>query len=254
MIALITPTGGRQRQIELCALYMKRQDYKGEVVWIIVDDCEPRTTDFIKEDFLPSWQIVKVRPEPLWTYGANTQGRNLAAGISRLLSLYPRKDIEAVYFIEDDDYYKPCYLREMRERIRGYHLAGETHTIYYNVALMRWIRHENKEWSSLFQTVFTLDIVKTIYSTLQEKFIDYVLFRLVQRKNLFRASDYAIGIKGLSGRAGIGAGHGKIIHMAQDPEGEKLKELLGADASLYYKPIETLGNYRKLSENESINL
>jgi len=245
MIVLITPTGGRQRQIELCALYMSRQDYTGEVAWLIVDDCEPRTTDFIKEDFRPLWDIVKVRPEPLWMYGDNTQGRNLAAGISRMLSLYNRKDIEAIFIIEDDDYYKPCYIREMCKRIRGYHLAGEIRTIYYNVALQRWIKHENKEWSSLFQTAFTPDILKTVYATLQEKFIDYTLFRLVEKKNLFQGPDYAIGIKGLSGRAGIGAGHGKIIRMTEDPEGDKLRELIGADAELYLRPIETVGNHSK---------
>jgi len=234
MIALITPTGAREQQIKLCAQFMARQDYTGPVVWVIVDDALPHTTDFITTSFRAGWQIVNVYPQPPWQAGQNTQGRNIAAGIDALLANYARKTIEAIYIIEDDDYYRPCYLSAMRQRIEGYQLAGETHTIYYNLRLRRWIENQNAAWSSLFQTVFTLQALPTFTKLYQEKFIDYSFFQLIeQKKNLFRAGNLAIGIKGQAGRAGIGAGHGFIAHMLADPDGEKLRELIGNDANLY---------------------
>ena len=47
MIALITPTGARERQIQLCAQWMKQQTYTGDVTWIIVDEAIPVTDNFI---------------------------------------------------------------------------------------------------------------------------------------------------------------------------------------------------------------
>lgn len=43
MIVLITPTGARKNQFELCMRWMLRQTYQGNVVWIIVDDPVPVT-------------------------------------------------------------------------------------------------------------------------------------------------------------------------------------------------------------------
>lgn len=229
MIALITPTGAREFQLSMCAKYMKAQTYKDPVLWIIVDDAEPRTSDFIKDDFRENWTIKKVYPSPVWQVGQNTQGRNLKAGVDEL-----PKHIEAIFIIEDDDYYKPCYLEEMMKRSSGCLAWGESFTIYYNVALMRWIENKNDAWSSLFQTAFKPAALKYFNMLYGEKFIDYAFFRLCPKVKLFRTNDkLSIGIKGIPGRAGIGAGHKFIAHMEPDPTGEKLTELLGLDAKNY---------------------
>lgn len=229
MIALITPTGARPHQIELCAQWMKNQDYKGEVLWIIIDDCEPRTTDFIKDDFRENWAIKKIYPKPKWQEGQNTQGRNIAAGINEV----KKHEVESIFIIEDDDYYKSCYLSVMSEKIKGFDVAGERNTIYYNVRIQRWIENKNDVWSSLFQTVFTPKIIPLIESCYGEKFIDYVLFRMAKNINLFDDGKLSIGIKGQNGRSGIGAGHGWIQHMTPDIDGVKLKELIGEDSKYY---------------------
>jgi hypothetical protein len=75
MIVLLTPTGARGVQFGLCALYMERQTYTGEVTWIIVDDAIPRTTDQVKDGFKANWHIVKINPNPVWQQGQNTQSR-----------------------------------------------------------------------------------------------------------------------------------------------------------------------------------
>ena len=108
MIYLITPTGARPQQIRHCAEWMKNQTYTGKATWIIVDDGLPETTEFIKEDFKENWEIIKVFPRPAWMPGMNTQGRNIAAGLSKVEN---GKD-NIVFIIEDDDYYKPVYIEK----------------------------------------------------------------------------------------------------------------------------------------------
>lgn len=234
MIFLITPTGARPLQIKLCGEFMKRQTYKGDVTWIIVDDCKKRTTDFIGKDFIPNWDIVKMYPIPYWKIGDNTQGRNMTLMTDYILDNYRKKNIEAIYVIEDDDYYRPDYLVEMRKRIEGYDAAGETNTVYYNLRVRRWYEHANLTWSSLFQTVFTWKMIPLIQSLSKERLIDYAFFPKVENKNLFYMKrKLAIGMKGLPGRGGIGAGHEFIKHMIPDPEHKKLKQLLGKDYNFY---------------------
>jgi hypothetical protein len=235
MIALITPTGARPYQIQLCAFYMQRQTFAGEVCWVVVDDCQPRTTDFLTKEFRAGWEIIKVHPRPYWHAGQNTQGRNLAAGVAALLAAHKAKDIEAIYIIEDDDWYRATYLQEMYVAVRDYQLTAETHTVYYNIEFMRWHENQNDRWGSLFQTVFKPSVLSEFEKIYTEKFIDYVLFKAVTKGvNLFRRTEkLAIGIKGQAGRSGIGAGHRFNTTLKPDPTGQQLREYIGNDAKYY---------------------
>ncbi len=233
MIVLITPTGARPRQISLCSRLMKKQNYQGEVLWIIVDDCSPRTTDFINESFRPDWTIKKVYPQPFWQPGMNTQGRNLIAALDTLMEITTEDKVEAIFIIEDDDYYSAGYLSEMVKRLKGYEIAGEMHTIYYNIQTRRWIENRNEEWSSLFQTCFTWNAIPLFYTFQGEKYIDISLFKYAKSRNLFRAGNLAVGMKGQPGRPGIGAGHSPAMNMHPDPNGDYLKQLIGNDSNLY---------------------
>lgn len=237
MIALITPTGGRQIQINLCAEYMKRQTYSGEVVWIIIDDCMPRTTNDIKEDFKDNWTIIKSYPVPLWNPSLNTQGRNLSVGINTLLKNYKRTDIEAIFIIEDDDYYRDIYLERMMLRMGNFRLIGEMNTIYYNVFYRRYFNNGNNTHASLFQLAFSADAIDMFRECFPTKFIDAHFFMLAKRQGvyLFDENRLSIGIKGLPGRAGIGAGHGRAMNMRQDFSLNYLTSLIGEDAYYYEK-------------------
>jgi hypothetical protein len=227
MIALLTPTGGRPDQIKLCERWMQNQDYKGKVIWIIVDDCEPRTTENIKRD---GWSIKKIYPDPAWQPGQNTQARNIAAGINYIKTL---SDIESIFIIEDDDYYKSIYLSTMVEKLKDYDIAGELCTMYYNVKLRTWLRNGNMYWSSLFQTAFTPAVIPILEKIYYKKYIDYHLFPAVARKNMFTGNDLGVGIKGQNGRGGIGAGHQELASYKPDPAGAKLYELIGDDVKYY---------------------
>ena len=239
MIALITPTGNRAKQIGLCAKWMKRQTYTGEVLWVIVDDAIPETTDFIPEDFREGWTIKKVHPRPAWEIGWNTQCRNIREG----LNIVKQYDVETIYIIEDDDYYFPNYLEVMQSNLKGYVAAAEIDTVYFNVSTMIPIYNHNRRHGSLFQTAFTPDVLPLFESVLEKspRFIDMEFWKLLQGTNinLFTPTRFlSVGIKGMPGRPGIGAGHVQryVTTAKGDVRAEKiklLKSLIGLDYLLY---------------------
>lgn len=232
MIALITPTGNRPLQFRLCQQYMKRQTYTGQVVWIIVDDCLPTTTDQVTDDFRDGWTIVKVYPKPVWRVGMNTQGRNMEAGIDAVLSY---RDVEAIFIIEDDDYYRPIYLERMMANWSDCQILGETKTIYYNPVHRRYCVNQNITYASLFQTAFDVRTIELLRSVRMKKFIDGAFWKIAPHPKLFHENDLAVGMKGLPGRGGIGAGHSDSYYgMKPDVEMKFLTNLIGkTDADVY---------------------
>lgn len=238
MIALITATGGRPQQIRLCAEFMHKQTYQGKVLWILVDDVIPITIDSIPDNFREGWTIIKGYPEHKWKPGMNTQASNLLSGID-VLRLHVRDltQIEAIFIIEDDDYYSSEYLSVMMTKLQGFDVAGQQNTVYYNPITRGWMRNGNYRHASLFQVAFTIKVLQNFKSTcaMGRKFIDMNFFRSVQKEkvNLFNGKDLAIGIKGLPGRAGIGMGHRMDVRLTPDPKFDKLKELIGEDYKYY---------------------
>jgi hypothetical protein len=248
MLALITPTGCRRDQINICAKLMKAQTYQGKVLWIIVDDGLPLTTELIPDNFRDNWTIVKIYPQPFWEPGQNTQGRNIAAGINYLKANYTGKDIEGIFIIEDDDYYKPVYLERMVAYLPFGDIIGETKTIYYNVQWRRHCDNNNQTHASLFQTAFKWDVIPVLESTYETRFIDCVLWRDAPNKHLFYENHLSIGIKGMPGRQGIGVGHTRIKGMLPDIAMEYLKNMIGNDFQNYTKFYESRMN---IYENNS---
>jgi hypothetical protein len=232
MIALITPTGVRVDQFQLCAKWMQRQDYGGSVLWIIVDDGAQVTTNCIQPGFRENWEIVKVYPKPSW-YLNNTQGRNIRAGIDTLLQNENIKQTELIFIIEDDDYYRANYLTEMMKLKGKYDLIGETNTIYYNVQWRQHCDNNNRQHSSLFQTAFTRDLIPLFITCLNQKFIDADLWAKATNKLLFHAGTLSVGIKGMPGREGIGAGHRRNSYFIFDQSLSYLNQLIGEDAQYY---------------------
>lgn len=232
-IILITPTGGRPDQINLCHFFMKRQTYPGKVVWIIVDDCNPHTIDGIQND-KENWNIIKIFPSPPWQPGQNTQGRNIAEGINTLLANYKSEEIEGIFIIEDDDYYKPIYLERMASRLSGFQAIGEKNTIYYNVFYRTSFTHDNNGHSSLFQTAFTMEALLIFENCLNQRFIDMAFRPALSRVNLFNDGNLSIGIKGMPGRYGIGSGHTRLRNMPADNGLNYLISLIGNENAQLY--------------------
>ena len=244
MIALLTMTGARPDQFALCAQWMKNQDYQGEVTWVIVDDGDPMTSNVNEKNFKDKWTIKKIYPTPKWKQGENTQARNIREGLKVIKKLKP----EIIFIIEDDDYYRPCYLSEMVKRMGTYDLIGESHTVYYNAVSRRYHVNENKEWSSLFQTAFKPSLIPKFDLCYGRKFIDHHLFNITENKLTFRAGNLGVGMKGMPGRGGIGAGH-DILSLTPDLDMSVLKAFIGSD-SVYY---ERFYNPEEVAKQEKIH-
>lgn len=237
MIALITPTGTRPVQIQLCANFMRQQDYEGEVLWVIVDDGDPISIDCVTEDFRKGWKIVKAFPAKKWKFGMNTQSTNILEG----LKVVKQYKVDLIFIIEDDDYYTPRYLREMVNKIGSCLIIGEMFSIYYNPLLRGYLINGNTVYSSLFQTAFTPALLSTVEGVCltKAKFIDMTLYKRsgipADKMHLFSSENLAIGIKGLPGRLGIGMGHRPGLKLTPDPDMSKLREWIGDDYLYYMK-------------------
>lgn len=238
-VALITPTGGRQKQIELCVQWMKNQTYLGKVLWVLVDDCEPTTTDFIPYDFRENWTVVKHRPKPTWKTGDNTQKRNIREAIE-VIEKY--ENIEYVFIIEDDDYYAPEYIETMLEQLKGYEAAGQIKTKHYHTLFNTIYAHSNTKHVSLFKTalnVSQLPVLKEIVTDVSDlEYIDIHFWEKMAGKkvNLFESEKcIALGIKGMNGRKGI-TSHKNRVRVTNNNKLQRLlqlKQLIGMDYLKY---------------------
>lgn len=234
MIVLITPTGGRPKQFTNCKKWMQSQTYRGDVLWLIVDDCVP-TTSFVEEGFKKNWTIKNINPTPVWRIGMNTQGRNLLAAI-KVVKMIPSFLIGGIFIIEDDDYYTPEYLSCVTGSLKGFDLSGTKNTVYYNIPEKKYFVHNNNNHASLFQLGFSTNVLSEFEKACRSKWVDVVFCGLVKNKNLFSVDkEIAVGIKGMSGRCGIGSGHRPNGRYSIDLDLRVLKTLINSDYKQYYE-------------------
>ena len=233
-ITLVTPTGGRPEAWELCCRWMAGQAGVEDVIfeWIVIDDCVPRTDT----DHWWCPRMTTVRPVPVWEPGDNTQARNLREGLSMIAP-----DADIVFFIEDDDWYSPHYLRTMIDAFTAdpdLEMLGLANAHYYHVGNCSYKIHANDKHSSLCSTVIRASAVPFIFKVLEQaqpvEFIDLLLWQLDRfRKRVITCTQpLVVGMKGLPGRPGIGEGHRRKLPNA-DPDMTVLRDWLGEDAQWY---------------------
>lgn len=224
MLTLLTATGCRPEAWGLCEQWMARQTFDGLVRWVIVDDGErPQPLSFSR----PGWELYVVRPRPHWQPGQNTQARNLLAGLAVI------GDAESVAVIEDDDWYAPDWLAAVHEALQTAELVGESHARYYNLARGVGRQLANGSHASLCSTAVRGQALKRLRAmcTTHVKFIDINLWRAGGGRLI--GGHRVVGIKGLPGRGGIGAGHRQSFTGTPDHGGRLLREWVGADADRY---------------------
>lgn len=225
MIYLLTTTGMRPEAWSLCKHWMRGQSYIGPVTWVIVDDGE----EVMDLSGIPSWWIVvHVTPKPKWKRGQNTQTRNLRAGLNAV------PDDAKLLVIEDDDYYAPGYLTAAVDWLSQADLVGECNSRYYNVHTRRWAYCNNRNHCSLMSTAMKGKALETFREVVQGKqnFVDLELWKRYRGKKLISETTLTVGIKGLPGRPGIGAGH-RLTSGAVDRDGRTLRNWIGKDAEVY---------------------
>lgn len=200
---------------------MLRQDYAGPVRWVIVDDGEtPQPITFARD----GWTLDVVRPEPFWQPGQNTQSRNLAAGLDVI------GPDERVQTLEDDDYYDAGWLSAVSRWLETHDLVGESYARYFNVATGQGYAHRNNQHASLCATAVKGAGLVALRSAVKrrQKFIDVDLWQTFKGSKKLHRADLTVGIKGLPGRGGIGAGH-----RADYGQRMSLRDWLGEDAAIY---------------------
>lgn len=226
MIQLLTCTGGRPEAFALCQRWMSAQDYNGQVKWVIVDD-GPEASSIIFDR--SSWDLVVIRPTPLWQPGQNTQARNMLAGLKSIDPARP------CLCIEDDDHYKRDWITHCAPLASRYDLIGENLARYYNVATKVGRQLSNGGHASLCSTGFKGDAYHALVKACEQnaKFIDLQLWRNWRGSKQLFGGHRVTGIKGLPGRGGIGMGHRKDLAGQRDPDGSLLRKWIGDDAEAY---------------------
>lgn len=201
----------------MCERWMARQTYSGPLQWVVVDDCEPATVTTMGQDVL--------RPEPRWN-GSHTLARNFKAGLRAAKH-------DAVIVIEDDDWYSPEYVQMVVNRLESQPvmtLCGERPSRYYNVRTRCYRLPGNEKHASLCQTAFRLELIPRVLTVLgDDSWIDLRLWWKIPGE-LYDGCN-VVGIKGLSGRAGVGIGHRD--GGTPDPELTVLRSWIGDDVEEY---------------------
>lgn len=223
MLTLLTATGARPEAWAICERLMAAQTYSHPVRWIVVDDGPvPQPVTFARD----RWDIVVVRPEPVWQPGQNTQARNLLAGLALVESG------ESVVVIEDDDYYAPDWLDQVSAQLSRAEVVGEHSARYYNIARRVGRQLSNRTHASLCSTAVRGKGIDRLRAACRAnpKFIDLHLWKT--GGHLF-GGHRVVGIKGLPGRGGIGMGHHKDMHGILDSGLKLLKGWIGEGVRHY---------------------
>ena len=196
MLSVLTPTGARPEAFARCVEMMQAQTLRGRVRWVIVDDGpEAMPTPKIND-----WQIVHIRPTPLWEPGQNTQARNILEGLGFCS--------DRVAIVEDDDQYAGWWLERVSFWLDQDDLVGEAPSIYRHLNGNEKTM-TNTNHASLCATAFKGGVVRSALIDIckqHDKMIDVKLWRACKGK-LYPQKGGVVGIKGYPGRPGIGVGH-----------------------------------------------
>lgn len=225
MITAITLTGDRPLAFKLCQKWMANQITKPDQ-WIVVDDGD------IELDCMENMHYIKRDKkggEP-----KHTLLLNLVEAFKYVIG-------DKIIIFEDDDYYSPEYISQISLLLNKYDLVGIGRAKYYHIE-GKYYEHYNMNHASLAQTAFKNSLLNHIQKLLNgDMFLDLRIWQInptnkyifIDNKKLF------CGIKGLSGRNGIGIGHDSGFNKYQKDsiKYDKLKEWIPNDYKEYLKII-----------------
>lgn len=240
-ITLITPTGDRPFAFDLCQNWMSRQTVK-YFQWIVIDDGKVPMTPKVE------MQYIRREPKP------NDPKCTLALNISLALN-YVKGDY--VFIIEDDEYYAPNYLETMMNNFGLYFIIGLKDSRYYHLQSGGYIKLKNPVHASLAETAFIASIVPEVKKIVDSKihklppYFDIDIWKQFYKQSFLfddETNPIYLGIKGLPGRGGAGAGHTPDLYKLRDDENRSvLKRLVSKDYQTYL-------NFIKDSEKKEITI
>lgn len=230
-ITAITPTGDRPLAFALCQQWMAHQTRRPDS-WIIVDDGKtPMVPDLAWYNAIMPGVAVGVRREPRSDDPQHTLIANLQAALPLIKG-------DKILIMEDDEYYAPGYIEEMARRLDQAEVVGICRAKYYHLPTGGYVQIGNARHASLAETGFRASFLPEL-GTLWDGDMSLDM-RIWQKANsrghLFVDADKPLylGIKGLPGRDGIGAGHNPAIYRMKDtPDRAKLKTWVPKDYQVY---------------------
>ena len=226
MITAITPTGDRPLAFALCKHWMEMQTVRPDQ-WIVVDDGKVPTK-------APAWATY-IRRAPRPNDPPHTLNVNLKTAI-------PYVKGEKILIIEDDEYYAPKYVETLSRKLDEYEAVGISQNKYYHLPTGGRVQIPNTLHASLAQTGFRASVLPEFVTIVKQAKTMYVDMKLWQRvmKNgrgyLFSDGEAMlyVGMKGLPGRAGIGAGHRKAMYgKSVDDSRHALRKWIPKDYQVY---------------------
>lgn len=242
LVTVITCTGGRPEAFSQCEKYMARQTYKGPIQWIIIDDCEPSTNITLPfGDYQNTWVRQEYYKGPkTWRQGINTQRLNMDLAIKYVKGDY-------IFIWEDDDMYHANFIEAYMNLLQYYSVVGEGNAKYYNISERMYKEWGNYQHASLCQTGFRKEILHIFDDSVNSGvlFMDCQFWLTLRQHGvkpfIFANQDYVIGMKGLPGRFGIGAGHQPQEQgFKRDPDLSVLKSWVGDDWIWYKDQVQKM--------------
>lgn len=230
MITCITPTGDRHKAFDLCRRWIWHQTVKPDQ-WIVVDD----GIDPIPDNSIQGFQYIRrirqaVEPQ-------HTLVLNLAEAVPHIKGDY-------IFIIEDDDYYHANYIETMVSHlINGKIAVGITRAKYYHLS-GKYLININERHASLAQTGFCKSMLPDFVRLLPgNPFFDLRIWKQFNIYGNFSLFDdqqipLHVGMKGLPGRRGIGAGHRENSKYISDTHRIMLKKWVPNHYDVYINMYE----------------
>lgn len=227
-ITLLTVTGDRQLCLDRLYYYIGRQVVKDpNIQWLVVDDG-------IKHATLPDVHFLQhIKRNRIYDKCKSFIG-NLREAIVNVR-------YNKVLILEDDDWYSPDYIQLYSQRLENFQLIGEAPARYYNVRHRCYRIWGNGTRSSFCQTAFRADLLPTVFLCTHRGtvFVDYRLWEKdVKSKFVFKDACHCVGIKGMPGRKGIGAGHRpNLKKYHSDKDMNELEKWIGKEDTNFYRDL-----------------
>jgi hypothetical protein len=222
MLTAITPTGDRPLAFDLCQLWMRNQTRKPDQ-WLVIDDGQAPLKPRIPMEY------VRRQPQP---------GEPKPTLILNLAAAVPLIKGDRIIVIEDDEYYAPGYAECLDAVLEHHQVAGILQSKYYHLPTGKFMQIQNRSHASLAETGFQISFLPEFQALLTgDTYLDMRIWRKAGARGfLFSDEDNPLylGIKGLPGRPGIGAGHKAAIYPKTDsPDRRVLRQWIPRDFQIY---------------------
>jgi len=202
-VALFTPTRGRPRSFALVEHCIKKQTYKGDYIWVVVNDGDEGY------NYKCGQEVICRRRRP----------RELHSLCSNTLKFFEEMEdqVDAVVVLEDDDWYSPTYLESLVEALEKEPLVGFAPERYWNLKYQGYREFRNRGHCSFGASAFTKELfeVVRVLAHVGKPILDLPLWRSWSGgkkilDNEVKGEEWQmqhVGLKATPGTLGIASGH-----------------------------------------------